>query len=151
MVSFDGDGTKGQGNNITKPKKRSCGCAKADFLPEESFQSWSNYGKALLETKSRLKDRLLARSSDQLELHDLKARSQNEMKKTLNWFDLIWFGIGAVMGAGVFVLSGEAARDLAGPAVLLSYLISGLLLYSRCSVTLSFQLNFLWLVARLHT
>nr|XP_043638629.1 cationic amino acid transporter 1-like [Erigeron canadensis] len=126
MVSFDKDGINAQGNNsITEPKKRSCGFVKDDFLPEESFQSWSNYGKALLETKTRLKDRLLARSSDQLELHDLRARSQNEMRKTLNWFDLIWFGVGAVMGAGVFVLSGEAARDLAGPAVLLSYLISG--------------------------
>ncbi|GJV45921.1 cationic amino acid transporter 1-like protein [Tanacetum coccineum] len=125
MVSFSEDGSNVQGSNITNRKKRSCGLVKDDFLPEESFQSWSNYGKALLETKTRLKDRVLARSSDQLELHDMRARSQNEMKKTLNWFDLIWFGIGAVMGAGVFVLSGEAARDFAGPAVLLSYLISG--------------------------
>ncbi|XP_071729030.1 cationic amino acid transporter 1-like [Rutidosis leptorrhynchoides] len=125
MVNYNGDATNEQGNNIANPKKRSCGFTKDDFLPEESFQSWSNYSKALLETKTRLKDRVLARSSDQLELHDMRARSQNEMRKTLNWFDLIWFGIGAVMGAGVFVLSGEAARDLAGPAVLLSYLISG--------------------------
>ncbi|KAJ0725669.1 putative amino acid/polyamine transporter I, cationic amino acid transporter [Helianthus annuus] len=125
MVSFDGDGSKRQGKSISKPRKRSCGCEKDAFLPEESFKSWSNYRRALLETKTRLKDRFLARSSDQLELHDMKARSQNELKKTLNWFDLIWFGIGAVMGAGVFVLSGEAAHDLAGPAVLISYLISG--------------------------
>ena len=125
MVSFSEDGSNVQGNNITNPKRRSCGLVKDDFLPEESFQSWSNYGKALLETKTRLKDRVLARSSDQLELHDMCARSQNQMKKTLNWFDLIWFGIGAMMGAGVFVLSGEASRDFAGPAVLLSYLISG--------------------------
>ncbi|XP_004295609.1 PREDICTED: cationic amino acid transporter 1-like [Fragaria vesca subsp. vesca] len=55
----------------------------------------------------------------------MRARSENEMKKTLNWWDLIWFGIGAVMGAGIFVLTGEAARDLAGPAVVISYLISG--------------------------
>nr|KAJ0190746.1 hypothetical protein LSAT_V11C800394370 [Lactuca sativa] len=125
MVSANDDSNGGQRNNTNNLKKRSCGCVKDDFLPEESFQSWSNYGKALLETKTRLKDRILSRSSDQLELHDMRARSQNEMRKTLNWFDLIWFGIGAVMGAGVFVLSGEAARDLAGPALLLSYLISG--------------------------
>ncbi|XP_062014639.1 cationic amino acid transporter 1-like [Rosa rugosa] len=30
------------------------------------------------------------------------------------------------MGAGIFVLTGEAARNLAGPAVVISYLISGL-------------------------
>ncbi|PRQ29621.1 putative amino acid/polyamine transporter I [Rosa chinensis] len=53
------------------------------------------------------------------------ARSQNEMKKTLNWWDLIWFGIEAVMEAGIFVLTGEAARKLVGPAVVISYLISG--------------------------
>ncbi|KAI3734968.1 hypothetical protein L6452_14450 [Arctium lappa] len=125
MMSSKGDGNGGESNTITNLKKRTCGCKKDDFLPEESFKSWSNYGKALLQTKTRLKDRFLARSSDQLELNDMRARSQNQMKKSLNWFDLIWFGIGAVMGAGVFVLSGEAARDLAGPAVLLSYLVSG--------------------------
>ncbi|PWA50700.1 Amino acid/polyamine transporter I [Artemisia annua] len=135
MVSFSEDGSNVQGSNITNPKKRSCGLVKDDFLPEESFQSWSNYGNALLETKARLKDRVLARSSDQLELHDMRARSQNEMKKTLNWFDLIWFGIGAVMGAGVFVLSGEAARDFAGPAVLVelgdfvAYIAAGNILF----------------------
>ncbi|CAH1429848.1 unnamed protein product [Lactuca virosa] len=107
------------------PKKKSCVCLRSDFFPEESFKSWSNYGKALLETRARLKERLLARSSDDNEIHGMCARSQNQMKRTLNWFDLIWFGVGAVMGAGVFVLTGEAAHDLAGPAVLLSYLISG--------------------------
>ncbi|CBI30991.3 unnamed protein product, partial [Vitis vinifera] len=47
------------------------------------------------------------------------------MKKTLNWWDLLWFGIGAVMGSGIFVLTGEAANEYAGPAVVLSYFISG--------------------------
>ncbi|KAK9267660.1 hypothetical protein L1049_010091 [Liquidambar formosana] len=104
----------GNGNGF---KKRVCGCSKADFLPEESFQSWGNYVKALGNTKQRFKDRLLARSLDHLELHEMRARSQHEMKKTLNWWDLIWFGVGAVMGAGIFVLTGEAARNDAGPAV----------------------------------
>ncbi|XP_044495980.1 cationic amino acid transporter 1-like [Mangifera indica] len=108
------------------PKKRGCGCSKQDFLPEESFQSWGNYLKALSSTKTRLKDRLLARSDDNLELREMRGRSHNEMKKSLNWWDLIWFGIGAVMGAGIFVLTGEAARNYAGPAVTVSYLISGL-------------------------
>ncbi|RZC43644.1 hypothetical protein C5167_036603 [Papaver somniferum] len=47
------------------------------------------------------------------------------MKKTLNWWDLIWFGFGAVFGAGIFVLTGlEANRD-AGPAIIISFLVSG--------------------------
>ncbi|KAI3519782.1 hypothetical protein L1887_08998 [Cichorium endivia] len=130
----DGSGNVNDHDNLTSeqdrdvdhdPKKKSCVCVRSDFFPEESFKSWSNYGKALLETKARLKERLLARSSDDNEIHGMRARSQNQMKRTLNWFDLIWFGVGAVMGAGVFVLTGEAAHNLAGPAVLISYLISG--------------------------
>ncbi|KDP34945.1 hypothetical protein JCGZ_09233 [Jatropha curcas] len=107
-------------------KKRGCGCRKDDFLPEESFKNWRNYVKALSSTKERLKDRILSRSKDSLELDVMRGRSDHEMKKTLNWWDIIWFGIGAVMGAGVFVLTGEAARNDAGPAVILSYLISGI-------------------------
>ncbi|KAJ9539873.1 hypothetical protein OSB04_026379 [Centaurea solstitialis] len=137
-------GSKTGSNDIDadKSSKKSCVFARADFFPEESFKSWSNYGKALLETRSRLKERLLARSSDDEEINSMRARSQHQMKRTLNWFDLIWFGVGAVMGAGVFVLTGEAAHGLAGPGVVLSYLISGsaallsVLCYSEFAVDL---------------
>ncbi|KAI4297496.1 hypothetical protein L6164_037385 [Bauhinia variegata] len=106
-------------------RRRGCSFRKNDFLPEESFKSWSNYGKALKETPFRLKDRILTRSKDHMELVEMKARSQHEMKKTLDWWDLMWFGIGAVIGAGIFVLTGLEARDEAGPAVVLSYVVSG--------------------------
>lgn len=132
-----GGAEDGNGN-----RKRGCLCGKEDILPEESFQSWGNYLHALASTKTRLKDRLLARSLDRLELHEMRARSQNEMKKTLNWWDLIWFGIGAVMGAGIFVLTGDAARNDAGPAVIVSYLISGIaaLLSVLCYTEFSVEL-----------
>ncbi|KAA8519390.1 hypothetical protein F0562_013646 [Nyssa sinensis] len=106
-------------------RRRGCSCSKDDFLPEESFKSWGNYARALKETPARLKDRFLARSMDHTEL-EFKARSQHEMKKTLSWWDLIWFGMGAVIGAGIFVLTGLEARDHAGPAVVLSYVVSGI-------------------------
>ncbi|KAL5577359.1 hypothetical protein UlMin_019058 [Ulmus minor] len=112
----------GDGGGI---RRRGCSCSKDDFLPEESFQSWGNYVKAIKETPFRLKDRFLTRSSDKSELVEMKARSQHEMKKTLNWWDLIWFGMGAVIGAGIFVLTGLEARNEAGPAVVLSYVVSG--------------------------
>ncbi|KAK8512976.1 hypothetical protein V6N13_090282 [Hibiscus sabdariffa] len=111
--------------NENGSKKRGCGCTKQDFLPEQSFQSCKSYLNALSNTKSRLKDRLLARSADHVELHEIRGRSQHEMKKTLNWWDMIWFGIGGVMGSGIFVLTGEAARNYSGPAVVVSYFISG--------------------------
>ncbi|THU48483.1 hypothetical protein C4D60_Mb09t26730 [Musa balbisiana] len=118
-------GTVGE-SGVGKPKRRTWTCSKQDFLPEESFQSWANYTKALKETGTRLKDRITSRSLDKLELTEIKGRSGFEMKKTLSWWDLIWFGIGAVIGAGIFVLTGQEARDSAGPAVILSYVVSGI-------------------------
>lgn len=47
------------------------------------------------------------------------------MKRTLNWWDLTWFSIGAVVGAGIFVITGEQAQSVAGPAILLSYVAAG--------------------------
>ncbi|KAA8514852.1 hypothetical protein F0562_018031 [Nyssa sinensis] len=105
-------------------RRRGCACSKDDFLPEESFKSLGNYVRALKATPARLKDRVLTRSLDQAEL-EVKARSQHQMKKTLSWWDLIWFGMGAVIGAGIFVLTGYEARFDAGPAVVLSYVVSG--------------------------
>ncbi|CAM8983450.1 hypothetical protein QQ045_002590 [Rhodiola kirilowii] len=118
--------TSGESDSNGVKRRTTCGCTKDDFLPEESFQSWGNYVKALASTKERIKDRILTRSSDHLEMHEMRERSQHEMKKNLNWWDLMWFGVGSIMGAGIFVLTGEAARNGAGPAVVLSYLISGI-------------------------
>lgn len=95
------------------------------WLPEESFQSWGNYGRALRSTPSRLKDRLLARSEVSSEVTDMKGRSAVAMKRTLSWWDLVWFGIGAVVGAGIFVITGVEAKDHAGPAIVVSYAIAG--------------------------
>ncbi|KAB2043165.1 hypothetical protein ERO13_D02G238000v2 [Gossypium hirsutum] len=107
-------------------RRRGCSCTKDDFLPEESFKSWGNYVQALQQTPERFMDRVFTRSLDSTELHEIKARSQHEMKKTLSWWDLIWFGIGAVIGAGIFVLTGLQAREVSGPAVVISYVVSGI-------------------------
>ncbi|KAH7839608.1 hypothetical protein Vadar_006249 [Vaccinium darrowii] len=69
-------------------------------------------------------DRVTTRSLDSAEL-EAKARSNHQMKKTLTWWDLMWFGMGAVIGAGIFVLTGLEAKEVAGPAVVLSYVVSG--------------------------
>lgn len=44
----------------------------------------------------------------------------------LNAVDLTLLGIGAIIGAGVFVLTGVVAANTAGPAVIISYMIAGL-------------------------
>ncbi|HET6397190.1 MAG TPA: amino acid permease [Pseudoxanthomonas sp.] len=47
------------------------------------------------------------------------------LKRTLTARQLVLLGIGAVIGAGIFVLSGHAAAEHAGPAVVLSYVLAG--------------------------
>ncbi|KAL4578182.1 hypothetical protein LXL04_014301 [Taraxacum kok-saghyz] len=99
--------------------------SKQDFFPEESFRDWSTYRYALSHTFSRFKDRLLTRSQDSDEIEKLRKQSENEMKRCLNWWDLMWMGFGAVIGAGIFVLTGQEARYNAGSAIVLSYAASG--------------------------
>ncbi len=48
------------------------------------------------------------------------------LKKTLGWASLLSLGIGAIIGAGIFVLTGTAAAKYAGPGIMLSFLLSGL-------------------------
>jgi len=48
------------------------------------------------------------------------------MKRVLRWPELILLGIGATIGAGIFVVTGVVARDKTGPALCLSYIFSGL-------------------------
>lgn len=47
------------------------------------------------------------------------------LKRTLTAKHLILLGVGAVIGAGIFVLTGQAAANHAGPAVMLSFVIAG--------------------------
>lgn len=47
------------------------------------------------------------------------------LARCLSRFDLILMGIGAIVGAGIFVITGIVAATKAGPAIVLSYLIAG--------------------------
>lgn len=47
------------------------------------------------------------------------------LKKCLSALDLTLLGIGAIIGTGIFVLTGIAAANQAGPAVVLSFILSG--------------------------
>ncbi|HSC05521.1 MAG TPA: amino acid permease, partial [Steroidobacteraceae bacterium] len=47
------------------------------------------------------------------------------LKRALTAFDLTLLGIGAIIGAGIFVLTGIAAATQAGPAIVLSYVVAG--------------------------
>ena len=53
-----------------------------------------------------------------------KKASLGYMKRNLKLKDLILLGIGAVIGTGIFVVTGSAAADYAGPAAMLSFLVA---------------------------
>jgi basic amino acid/polyamine antiporter, APA family len=49
-----------------------------------------------------------------------------QLRKALGPLDLTLFGIGVIIGTGLFILTGEAAAGYAGPAVALSYVVGGI-------------------------
>lgn len=51
--------------------------------------------------------------------------SQGQLKRCLNASDVTFMGIGAIIGAGIFVLTGIVAATHTGPAIVLSYIVAG--------------------------
>jgi APA family basic amino acid/polyamine antiporter len=72
-----------------------------------------------------MKNKLLARKS----LEDLTREATattHGLKRVLGPWDLIFLGIGAIVGAGIFVITGHAAAQYAGPAVTISFVLAAL-------------------------
>jgi hypothetical protein len=91
-----------------------------------SFSSLRAYGRALAQTPRRLARRACATSAPGEEMSRVRARSGARMARALRWWDLVGLGLGGMVGAGVFVTTGRAARLYAGPGVVVSYAIAGL-------------------------
>jgi basic amino acid/polyamine antiporter, APA family len=53
--------------------------------------------------------------------------TRHGLKRHLGAFNLTTFGIGAIIGAGIFVLTGQASAEYAGPAVTLSFIFAAIL------------------------
>lgn len=51
---------------------------------------------------------------------------EHTLRRSLGATNLITLGIGAIIGAGIFVLTGQAAAEHAGPAVALSFVLAGI-------------------------
>ncbi|KAJ2861546.1 hypothetical protein GGH94_004826 [Coemansia aciculifera] len=68
--------------------------------------------------------RLIARKPLEQILHEGR---RTQMKRILGRLDLIAIGIGAIIGTGIFVLTGVAAAENAGPAVIISFIIGGVI------------------------
>ncbi|KAL8144438.1 hypothetical protein V2J09_017470 [Rumex salicifolius] len=80
--------------------------------------SWSNFWASARRTKT-----LNPHSSDSSSSVS-RTTSGDALVRRLGLFDLILLGIGASIGAGIFVVTGTVARD-AGPAVTISFLLAG--------------------------
>ena len=50
----------------------------------------------------------------------------NTLKRTLTTPNLVALGLGAIIGTGIFVITGQAAAMYAGPALTISFLISAI-------------------------
>src|SRR6266516_3229887 len=47
------------------------------------------------------------------------------LKRALGPINLVTLGIGAIIGAGIFVITGQAAAQFAGPAIIISFVLAG--------------------------
>jgi APA family basic amino acid/polyamine antiporter len=68
--------------------------------------------------------RLFARKSVE-QMH--AEHEHGELKKSLGATNLVLLGIGCIIGTGIFVLTGRAAAQFAGPAIMISFVITGTL------------------------
>src|SRR4030042_1557992 len=59
-------------------------------------------------------------------LHEAEETGEHSLKRALGPLNLITLGIGAIIGAGIFVLTGAAAAQYAGPAIVLSFVVAGI-------------------------
>ncbi|BAM47504.1 amino acid permease [Amphibacillus xylanus] len=68
--------------------------------------------------------------------------NQTNMKKNLKTIDLVLLGLGAVVGTGIFVITGTAANEYAGPGLVFSFLIAGIviIMIGLCYAELSSRL-----------
>lgn len=66
---------------------------------------------------------LFARKPSEWLERDIKS---SPLKKVLSRWNLTTMGIGAIIGAGIFVMTGLAAREYAGPALAISFVIAGM-------------------------
>src|SRR5664279_640716 len=59
------------------------------------------------------------------QLHE-EMKGENRLKRVLGPVQLSSLGVGAIIGAGIFVATGSAAHNVAGPALMLSYVVAGI-------------------------
>jgi len=68
---------------------------------------------------------LLAKKPLNLLMEESSETGEHSLKRALGPLNLVTLGIGAIIGAGIFVITGQAAAQFAGPAILISFVMAG--------------------------
>ena len=69
---------------------------------------------------------LLATKSLDVLMKESQETGEHSLRRALGPLNLLTLGIGAIIGAGIFVITGQAAAQFAGPAILLSFVLAGI-------------------------
>jgi basic amino acid/polyamine antiporter, APA family len=59
-------------------------------------------------------------------MREAEDTGEHSLKRALGPVNLVTLGIGAVIGAGIFVITGQAAAQFAGPAIIISFVLAGI-------------------------
>ena len=70
--------------------------------------------------------RLFATKPVERIMAEANEEGEHSLRRALGPVNLISIGIGGIIGAGIFVLTGTAAAQFAGPAIVISYIIAGI-------------------------
>ena len=68
---------------------------------------------------------LLARKPLEQLMSEAQETGEHSLKRALGPLNLVTLGIGAIIGAGIFVITGQAAAQFAGPAIIISFVLAG--------------------------
>src|SRR5688572_4051539 len=71
-----------------------------------------------------MSNQMFARKPLQVLLDEMKG--DHRLKRVLGPVQLTALGVGAIIGAGIFVATGAAAHNTAGPALMISYVVAGI-------------------------
>lgn len=59
-------------------------------------------------------------------MKEVDESGEHSLKRALGALNLVTLGIGAIIGAGIFVITGQAAAQYAGPAIVISFVLAGI-------------------------
>jgi basic amino acid/polyamine antiporter, APA family len=100
-------------------------CSLTFSLPEsDNTAIVHEYGISPHRIQTVFSKHLQRKSLHEIEQED--GEHKDSLRRSLSAFSMVLMGVGGIIGAGIFVLTGQAAALYAGPAVTISFALSGL-------------------------